>query len=100
MIITYPMIDIIEAMASSGDAAAHSYGVTPAVRIGIATGTVVIGDLGEGAALESAAFGETPNLAARLQGMAEPNSIVVSSGTRRLTASRMTNAADSPPLMI
>ncbi|MDX2459356.1 MAG: AAA family ATPase [Gammaproteobacteria bacterium] len=79
-------LGIIEAMASSGDAAAHSYGVTPAVRIGIATGTVVIGELGAGAALESAAFGETPNLTARLQGMAEPNSIVVSSGTRRLTA--------------
>src|SRR5215472_13446426 len=55
------------------------------VRIGIATGLVVVGDLiGEGAGKERAVTGETPNLAARLQGLAAPNSIVVSEATRRL----------------
>jgi adenylosuccinate synthase len=55
------------------------------VRIGIATGLVVVGDLiGEGAAREQAVVGETPNLAARLQALAEPGHVIISHGTRRL----------------
>jgi hypothetical protein len=54
-------------------------------RVGIATGLVVVGDLiGAGASQEQAIVGETPNLAARLQGLAEPNSIVIADGTRKL----------------
>jgi class 3 adenylate cyclase/tetratricopeptide (TPR) repeat protein len=54
-------------------------------RIGIATGLVVIGDIiGSGAAREHSIVGETPNLAARLQTLAEPNSILVSQGTHQL----------------
>jgi class 3 adenylate cyclase/predicted ATPase/tRNA A37 threonylcarbamoyladenosine biosynthesis protein TsaE len=54
-------------------------------RVGIATGLVVVGDLiGAGASQEQAIVGETPNLAARLQGFAEPNSIVIADGTRKL----------------
>ena len=54
-------------------------------RIGIATGLVVVGDLiGEGASQEEAVIGETPNLAARLQGVAEPGQVVVSDTTRHL----------------
>src|SRR6516162_9976199 len=54
-------------------------------RIGIATGLVVVGDLiGSGEAQERGIVGETPNLAARLQGMAEPNTVVIAEGTRRL----------------
>src|SRR6516162_9984372 len=54
-------------------------------RIGIATGLVVVGDLiGEGSAQEQSVVGETPNLAARLQGLAEPNAVVIAAGTRRL----------------
>jgi class 3 adenylate cyclase len=56
------------------------------VRIGIATGLVVVGDLiGAGAAQEQAVVGETPNLAARLQALAEPGAVVIASNTRRLT---------------
>jgi class 3 adenylate cyclase/predicted ATPase len=55
------------------------------VRIGIATGLVVVGDLvGSGEAQERGVVGETPNLAARLQGMAAPNTVVIAEGTRRL----------------
>ncbi len=55
------------------------------VRVGIATGLVVVGDLlGEGAAQEQAVIGETPNLAARLQGLAEPNTVVIADNTRHL----------------
>jgi class 3 adenylate cyclase len=54
-------------------------------RVGIATGLVVVGDLiGSGEAQERGIVGETPNLAARLQGIAEPNMVVISEGTRRL----------------
>src|ERR1700693_2425001 len=54
-------------------------------RVGIATGLVIVGDLiGSGASQEQAIVGETPNLAARLQGIAEPNSVVVAESTRRL----------------
>src|SRR5271163_877433 len=55
------------------------------VRVGIATGLVVVGDLiGSGEAQERSIVGETPNLAARLQGIAEPNSVVIAESTRRL----------------
>ena len=54
-------------------------------RVGIATGLVVVGDLiGSGASQEQAVVGETPNLAARLQGIAEPNMVVIAESTRRL----------------
>jgi class 3 adenylate cyclase len=54
-------------------------------RVGIATGLVVVGDLiGTGSAQEQAIVGETPNLAARLQGIAEPNTVVIAEATRRL----------------
>jgi class 3 adenylate cyclase/predicted ATPase len=54
-------------------------------RVGIATGLVVVGDLiGSGDAQERGIVGETPNLAARLQGMAEPNMLVIAESTRRL----------------
>jgi class 3 adenylate cyclase/predicted ATPase len=54
-------------------------------RVGIATGLVVVGDLiGEGSAQEQSVVGETPNLAARLQALAEPDTVVIAAGTRRL----------------
>ena len=56
-----------------------------AARIGIATGLVVVGErVGEGEAQERAVVGETPNLAARLQALAAPGSVVISQATRRL----------------
>jgi class 3 adenylate cyclase/tetratricopeptide (TPR) repeat protein len=59
------------------------------VRIGIATGLVVVGDLvGEGTAQEQAVVGDTPNLAARLQALAEPDSVVVAAATRKLLGDR------------
>ena len=60
-------------------------GTPLATRIGIATGVVIVGDLiGSGATQEAAVVGETPNLAARLQGIAEPNQIVLPKDTQRL----------------
>ena len=60
-------------------------GVELSVRIGIATGSVVVGDMiGEGASQESPALGETPNVASRLQGIGQPDTVVIAPETRRL----------------
>ncbi|MCP3373617.1 AAA family ATPase [Bradyrhizobium cajani] len=62
-----------------------AHGETLAARIGIATGPVVVGELiGEGAAREETVVGDTPNLAARLQTMAAPGTVVISARTREL----------------
>ena len=81
--------DDAERSIRAGLAAIHAVSklpgsVTLRVRIGIATGLAVVGDLiGAGAAQERGVVGETPNLAARVQGLAEPNTIVIADGTRR-----------------
>ena len=78
-------LDIVEAMAELNAAFPRPSGVELAVRIGIATGPVIVGDqIGEGTASETAVVGETPNLAARLQTLAQPNQIVVSAATRAM----------------
>jgi class 3 adenylate cyclase len=72
----------LELVAAVGDLNAHAALQT---RVGIATGLVVVGDLvGSGEAQERGIVGETPNLAARLQGFAEPNSVVIAESTRKL----------------
>jgi predicted ATPase/class 3 adenylate cyclase len=70
-------------------AAVHSlgsgHGEMLAARVGIATGPVVVGELiGEGAAREETVVGDTPNLAARLQALAEPGTVVIAARTREL----------------
>src|SRR6516162_9217580 len=78
-------LDIVNAMAELNAAIRRPPGVELAVRIGIATGPVIVGDqIGEGTASETAVVGETPNLAARLQALAQPNQIVVSAATRAM----------------
>ena len=72
----------LELVAAVGDLKTHAALQT---RVGIATGLVVVGDLiGSGASQEQAIVGKTPNLAARLQGVAEPNSVVIAESTRKL----------------
>jgi class 3 adenylate cyclase/predicted ATPase len=72
----------LELVAAVRDLKTHAILQT---RVGIATGLVVVGDLiGSGSTQEQAVVGETPNLAARLQGLAEPNSVVIAESTRKL----------------
>jgi AAA ATPase domain/Adenylate and Guanylate cyclase catalytic domain len=59
-------------------------GIQLAIRIGVHTGLVVVGDMGSGGRQEQLALGETPNVAARIQGLAAPNTLVVSQATYRL----------------
>jgi class 3 adenylate cyclase/predicted ATPase len=76
---------IVRSMAELNAGIGRRYEIVLAVRIGVATGSVVVGNIvGEGAAEEAAVVGETPNLAARLQGVAEPNQVMVASVTQRL----------------
>src|SRR5271166_145000 len=81
--------DDAERAVRAGLAVIEAVGRLPArqdlrVRLGIATGLAVVGDLiGEGAAQERGVVGETPNLAARLQGLAAPNTLIIGEATRR-----------------
>ena len=81
--------DDAERAVRAGLAVIAAVGSLPArqdlrVRLGIATGLAVVGDLiGEGAAQERGVVGETPNLAARLQALAAPNTLVIAEATRR-----------------
>ena len=56
------------------------------VRIGIHTGLVVVGEMGDSNRQEQLALGETPNIAARVQGKAEPDTVVISAATQRMVA--------------
>ena len=72
-------------IAAAGHAPGASPGLELRVRLGLATGLVIIGDLiGSEAAEAQAVLGETPNLAARLQSLAEPDGVVIAEDTRRL----------------
>jgi class 3 adenylate cyclase/DNA polymerase III delta prime subunit len=76
---------IVEDVAALSRLIEAEQGVTFAVRAGIHTGLAVIAEMGHGERLERAdVVGETPNLAARLQGLAEPNAVLISGATHRL----------------
>jgi class 3 adenylate cyclase/tetratricopeptide (TPR) repeat protein/energy-coupling factor transporter ATP-binding protein EcfA2 len=69
-----------------GEGAEVSSGATLKVRLGIHTGLVVVGEMGGGGKREQLALGETPNIAARLQSLAEPDTVMLSAATQRLVA--------------
>src|ERR1700731_879564 len=72
------LVEAVPTLATAAGSPLH-------VRVGIATGLVVVGDLiGAGAAQEQAVVGETPNLAARLQALAEPDTVVIAESSRKL----------------
>jgi class 3 adenylate cyclase len=72
---------MIEAIAQLNTRLEPERGVQLAVCLGIHTGLVVVGELGGGTRQEQLALGETPNLAARLQGLAASNTLVISAAT-------------------
>jgi predicted ATPase/class 3 adenylate cyclase len=77
-------LGIVEAMGQLNTHLARERGVHLAVRLGCHTGLVVVGEVGGGTRQEQLALGETPNLAARLQGIAVPNTLVISATTLQL----------------
>ena len=92
----------------SMDRLEQKYSVRLAVRVGIHTGLVVVGDMGGSGRQEQLALGETPNIAARLQGLAAPDTVVISEATARLvhgyfvcqTSGRRTLKGVSQPLTV
>jgi class 3 adenylate cyclase len=77
-------LGIVEALEQLNTSLTQERGVQVAVRLGIHTGLVVVGEVGSGTRQEQLALGETPNLAARLQGLAAPNTVVISAATFQL----------------
>ena len=77
-------IGIVEAMDTLNSRLGQRHGVHLAVRVGIHTGLVVVGEMGGSGRQEQLALGETPNIAARLQGLAAPDTVVISAVTQRL----------------
>jgi class 3 adenylate cyclase len=77
-------LDVVEALGALSVHLAQHYSVQLAVRIGIHTGVVVIGEMGGDSRQEQLALGDTPNVAARIQGLAMPNTVVISPATFRL----------------
>ena len=74
-------LEIINAVKAISIPGRSDEGRYLAVRVGIHTGLVVVGEVGAGNRREQLALGQTPNLAARIQGWAEPNTLVISSAT-------------------
>ena len=77
-------LGMVEALGQLNTRLEQERGVHLAVRLGIHTGLVVVGEVGGGTRQEQLALGETPNLAARLQGLAAPNTLVISAATLQL----------------
>ena len=78
-------LEIVEAIRGQVTGDGEQAGPKPLqVRIGIHTGLVVVGEIGGGAKHEQLALGETPNIAARIQGRAEPDTVAISAATYRL----------------
>jgi len=77
-------LGMVEAIRTLNTRLEPAHGVRLAVRLGIHTGLVVVGAVGSGGRQEQLALGETPNIAARLQGLAEPDTVVISEATTHL----------------
>jgi len=77
-------LDIISELQKINELQTQYEGITLAVRIGIHTGLVVVDEIGRDQSQTSIALGDTPNIAARLQAMAERDSIIISQATYRL----------------
>src|SRR5262249_45615057 len=77
-------LGMVEAIRTLNTRLEPAHGVRLAVRLGIHTGLVVVGAIGRGGRAEQLALGETPNIAARLQGLAEPDTVVISEATAHL----------------
>lgn len=77
-------LSIIESLEPLNRRLEPEQGVRLSVRIGIHTGLVVVGEMGSGAGKQQLALGETPNVAARVQGLADPDQVLMSAATHRL----------------
>jgi class 3 adenylate cyclase/predicted ATPase len=84
-------LGIVEAIGTLNTTLRRERGIELAVRVGVHTGLVVIGEMGGGGREERLALGDTPNIAARLQGLAEPDAVLMSGSTAPLVAGYFTS---------
>src|SRR5215472_16189382 len=77
-------LGILDAMRDLNQRLQRERGIQLGVHIGVHTGLVVVGEMGDHGRQEQLALGETPNIAARIEGLAQPNTIAISSATYRL----------------
>jgi predicted ATPase len=77
-------LGILAALGDLNKGLQKAKGIQLAIRVGIHTGLVVVGEMGGTGRQEQLALGETPNIAARIQGLATPNTLVISDATSRL----------------
>jgi class 3 adenylate cyclase/predicted ATPase len=89
-------LGMVEAIGKLNAQLQQGTGIQLAIRVGIHTGLVVVGEMGGGGRQEQLALGDTPNIAARLQGLAAPNTVVLSAATRRLVEAYFTYAELGP----
>src|SRR5919197_1579518 len=82
--VCWSALGILAAMDDLYTRLSHAPGRTLAVRLGIHTGLVVVGAMGDQGRHEHLALGETPNIAARIQGLAQPDTVAISDATYRL----------------
>ena len=80
----YAGLGILEAIGTLNEPLKQDHGIRLAVRLGIHTGLVVVGEMGGEGRQEQLALGETPNVAARIQGLADPDTIIMSGATSQL----------------
>ena len=92
-------LGIVAAMRGLNARLEQERGVHLAVRLGVHTGLVVMGEVGSGTRQEQLALGETPNLAARLQGIAAPNTLAISAATLPLLGGFFTCQSLGTPLL-
>src|SRR3989442_8751517 len=92
-------LGMVEALSQLNTRLGRDQGVHLAVRLGIHTGLVVVGEVGGGTRQEQLALGETPNLAARLQGLAAPNTLVIRAATLQLLSGLFTYQSIGPSLL-
>ena len=89
-------LEILEAVAKLNTRLRTERPVSLSVRIGVHTGVAVVGDVGGANKTERLAMGDTPNITARIQGLAQPNTIVISAATNQLVRDHFTTRSLGP----
>jgi class 3 adenylate cyclase len=88
-------LEMVETMSTCNARLPHERGFRLAIRVGIHTGLAVVGEMGGGGRHEPLALGDTPNVAARLQGLAAPDTVVISAAA--LDAAALPHPAQARP---